>query len=269
VRSSGVWSEREGRASCGACRGKPKRRATRRTIQARDGPTDSRTTIEAVPVIAAIVGGVVGLAAALAAEPLVARLPATVEDALEQPAWTRRFRRPPAMEATGVVFGVLAGLRLGWTAPLVPGLLLAALLVPIIFIDIEHRVIPNRIVLPGTVAALAIWAVIDLGALPEHVGAAVAAFLIFLLMALAYPAGMGLGDVKLALMLGAFLGWQVFAAIVASFVISLVPSLLILLLRGWSAGRKTALPFGPFLALGGMVGLLWGQALIDLYAGRR
>jgi prepilin signal peptidase PulO-like enzyme (type II secretory pathway) len=78
---------------------------------------------------------------------------------------------------------------------------------------------------------------------------------------------MGLGDVKLALMLGAFLGWSVLPAIVASFVLSLVPSLAVLAARGWREGRKTTLPFGPFLALGGVVGLLFGQALIDLYRG--
>ncbi len=155
---------------------------------------------------AVAVGALAGVAAGLAAEPLVRRLPAGIDDALEQPAWTRALRRPPTMEIVGAVLGAAAGWRLGLVGPLVPALLLIALLVPITFIDIEHRVIPDRLVFPGTAAALVAWALIDPGSLKEHGLAAVIACVVFLVMAIVYPAGMGLGDVKLALMLGAFLG---------------------------------------------------------------
>ena len=217
--------------------------------------------------IAPFVGAAVGLVAGLVSERLVVALPVAIEDALEQPAWTRSIRRPPALEVAGVALGVAAGLAVGWRVELLPALVLVALLVPVIFVDIAHRVIPDRIVLPGTLVGLGVWAAIDLAAVPEHLAGAVIGFAAFLLMALASPAGMGMGDVKLALMLGAFLGWSIVPAIVASFLLSLVPSLVILVLRGWREGRKTTLPFGPFLALGGVVGALFGQAMIDLYVG--
>ena len=118
------------------------------------------------------------------------------------------------------VLGAAAGWRLGLVGPLVPALLLIALLVPITFIDIEHRVIPDRLVFPGTAAALVVWALIDTGSLKEHGLAAVIACVVFLLMAIVYPAGMGLGDVKLALLLGAFLGTAVAPGLFIGFVIS-------------------------------------------------
>ena len=135
------------------------------------------------------------------------------------------------------------------------------------FIDLEHRVIPNRIVLPGTAVALAVWAAVDHAVLSEHALAAAAGFGLFLGMALIYPAGMGLGDVKLALMLGAFLGWSVLAGVVVAFVASAIPSVIVLIVKG-KEGRKATIPFGPFLAGGGVVALLWGPALVDWYLGK-
>ena len=108
------------------------------------------------------------------------------------------------------------------------------------------------------------WAVVDPDRLPEHAAAAAGAFAFFLLLAIISPGGMGLGDVKLALMLGAFLGWPVAVAIVAALLVSLLPSLAILVRHG-AAGRKVGIPFGPFLAAGGVVALLWGQELLDAW----
>jgi leader peptidase (prepilin peptidase) / N-methyltransferase len=220
---------------------------------------------------AVLVGGIVGGLLGLLSEWLVVWIPAGDDQVLEQPPWTRAIRRPPVMEASGALFGAAAGNALGWHAELVPALLLVGLLVPITFIDIEHRIIPDLLSLPGTLAGLVCWAVIDLGALPEHVLAALVGGLVFLLFAvlarLIAPGGMGVGDVKLAMMLGAFLGWSVLPAMFAALILSLVPSLILVVVRG-RAGLKTALPFGPFLALGGVVGLLWGQQIIDAYLGR-
>lgn len=213
---------------------------------------------------AVAVGALAGVAAGLVAEPLVRRLPAGIEDALEQPAWTRALRRPPTMEVVGAVLGAAAGWRLGLVGPLVPALLLIALLVPITFIDIEHRVIPDRLVFPGTAVALATWALIDPGSLKEHGLAAIIACAVFLLMAIVYPAGMGLGDVKLALLLGAFLGTAVVPGLFLGFVISAVPSMAILLRYGRQGG-KVGIPFGPFMAAGAFLGLLWGDQLIRWY----
>lgn len=215
---------------------------------------------------ATLVGALAGVAAGLVAEPLVRRLPAGIEDALEQPAWTRTLRRPPAMEIVGAVLGAAAGWRIGLVGPLVPALLLIALLIPITFIDIEHRVIPDRLVFPGTAIALVAWAIVDPSRLKEHVLAGVIACAVFLLMAIVYPAGMGLGDVKLALMLGAFLGTAVAPGLFTGFVLSAVPSMVILLKYGRKGG-KVGIPFGPFMAAGGYVGLLWGDQLIHWYLG--
>ncbi|MDX6376244.1 MAG: leader peptidase (prepilin peptidase) / N-methyltransferase [Gaiellaceae bacterium] len=212
------------------------------------------------------VGALAGAAAGLVAEPLVRRLPAGIDDALEQPAWTRALRRPPIMQVVGALLGAAAGWRLGLAGPLVPALLLVALLVPIVFIDIEHRVIPDRLVFPGTAIALVAWALVDPGRLKEHGLAAVIAFAVFLVMAIVYPAGMGLGDVKLALLLGAFLGSAVAPGLFLGFLVSAVPSMAILLKYGRQGG-KVGIPFGPFMAAGAFLGLLWGDQLIRWYMG--
>ena len=217
--------------------------------------------------IAPVVGAVIGGLGGVAAEPLVRRLPAGIEDAAAQRDWTVRIRRPPVMELVGLVLGLACGLRIGWTGSLVVALAMIVLLVPITFIDLSHRVIPNKLVLPGTVVALVLVAVVEPDALPAHAISAAAAFVGFLLLALIYPAGMGLGDVKLALMLGAFLGPSVFVATLVSFVASAVPSLVIVALRGRS-GVKVAIPFGPFLAFGGVVAVLWGPAIAHWYLHR-
>jgi leader peptidase (prepilin peptidase) / N-methyltransferase len=217
-----------------------------------------------VSVGAAALGALVGGLGGLVSEPVVRRLPQTVADALPQPAWATTIRRPPVLEVVGALVGAVVGLRLGFGEALGPGLLLVVLLVPLTFIDIEHRILPNALVLPGTAAGLAAWAIADPSRLPEHALAAVVACVVFVLMALVYPAGMGLGDVKLALMLGAFLGSAVAPGLIAAFLISAVPSIAILVRHG-RAGGKVGLPFGPFMALGGIVGLLYGDALIAWY----
>lgn len=212
------------------------------------------------------VGAAAGALAGLLAEPLVRRLPEGIEEKLERPAWTRALRRPPTMEVVGALLGAAAGWRLGLAGPLVPALLLVALIVPIVFIDIEHHVIPDRLVLPGTAIALVTWALVDPGRLEEHALAAVIACAVFLLMALAYPAGMGLGDVKLALLLGALLGTAVAPGLFVGFLIATIPSIAILLRYGRSGG-KVGIPFGPFMAAGAFVGLLWGDQLLHWYMG--
>jgi leader peptidase (prepilin peptidase)/N-methyltransferase len=126
-------------------------------------------------------------------------------------------------------------------------------------IDVERRVLPNRIVLP----AAGIVFVAQMAFFPhraaEWVLASIGAALVLLLPLLVYPAGMGLGDVKLALLLGASLGKSVVAALVLG-AFSVVPVALYLLLRGGVQARKTAIPFGPFLAFGAAVVLLLGEA---------
>ena len=145
------------------------------------------------------------------------------------------------------------------------GLAFAALLVPVIFIDLDHRIIPNKLMLIGAVAAPAILLATEPDALVEHLIACVAAGGFFLVAALAYPAGMGMGDVKLAGVMGLFLGRAVGPALFVALLVGSLVGAAIIARKGAAEGRKTAVPFGPFLALGGLVGLFAGDALVELY----
>ena len=100
----------------------------------------------------------------------------------------------------------------------------------------------------------------------EWAAAAFGAAGFLLLAALVYPAGMGMGDIKLALLMGAMLGRTVPIALLAGMIAALVPSV-VLLARHGAAARKMKIPFGPFLALGGVVALFAGHALLDAYLG--
>lgn len=182
--------------------------------------------------------------------------------------------RYPLVEAgTAVAFGVTAAvIGADWALPAF--LYLAAIGVALALIDIDVHRLPNVIVLPsyGVVAALLlIPAVVD-GRWDDYLRAllgAVALFAFYFLLAFIYPAGMGFGDVKLAGVLGLCLGWIGWGALVvgafAGFLFGgVVGGALMAVGR---AGRKTALPFGPFMLAGTAVGILVGQHLADLYLG--
>ena len=149
-------------------------------------------------------------------------------------------------------------------AQIVLGLVFVTMLAAITLTDLEQRLIPNKILLVAAVLGVAIAAATDPASLPERAIAAVAAGGLLFLAALAYPRGMGLGDVKLAATMGLFLGRNVAPAL---FVALLAGSLvgLAMIARHGAAARKRAIPFGPFLALGGVVGLLVGDELVDWY----
>jgi leader peptidase (prepilin peptidase)/N-methyltransferase len=137
-----------------------------------------------------------------------------------------------------------------------------AVLVAVSAIDLEHRIIPNRIVYPAFVVVLAANTALDPS--PQWVLGALGAFGFLLVTALIYPAGMGMGDVKLAALMGAALGKTVSVAIMAGLVASMIPSLVLFALHGMKA-RKMGIPFGPFLAIGSVVALFWGRELLDAY----
>jgi leader peptidase (prepilin peptidase)/N-methyltransferase len=145
------------------------------------------------------------------------------------------------------------------------GLVFVTTLIPVALIDLDHRIIPNRILAPAAVAAIAIQAAVHPGKLPEHLIAAGAAGGFFLLAALAYPRGMGMGDVKLAGVMGLFLGRSVAPALLAALIAGTLVGMAVIARKGAQEGRKTAVPFGPFLALGGVVGLLAGGPIVDWY----
>jgi leader peptidase (prepilin peptidase)/N-methyltransferase len=143
----------------------------------------------------------------------------------------------------------------------------AAALIAIAGIDLEHRVVPNRIVVPAAVFGVAAAALVASGHLPSFLLAGAIAFGALLAAALAYPAGMGMGDVKLAGVMGLYLGAAVAPALFVAFFAGAVVGVAILM-RDGAAARKRAVPFAPFLALGGFVGLVAGPELVHLYASR-
>jgi leader peptidase (prepilin peptidase)/N-methyltransferase len=145
------------------------------------------------------------------------------------------------------------------------GLVLVLLLVPIALIDLDHRIIPNKLTGPGAIVAVVLLVALHPDDLVEHLIAAAAAGGFLLVTALVYPAGMGMGDVKLVGMLGLFLGAAVAPAVLISLLLGSAIGAVIIARKGAKEGRKTAIPFGPYLAIGGLIGLYAGQAIVDWY----
>ena len=215
-----------------------------------------------VAALAAVGGGV----AALAWEPLEPRLVSRSPDAVEQPAWTRRITARPIVVLLSALACGGAGWRFGSTRELAAALLLAFALVGLTAIDLRYRIIPDRVSLPLAAAGVVLAAVLYPSDLPELGLAALGAGGFLLIAALLSPSGLGMGDVKLAFVLGLFLGRTVAVAIVAGLVSSALPALALMLIHGRSA-RKMHLALGPFLALGGMLALLAGDDVISWYTG--
>lgn len=173
-------------------------------------------------------------------------------------------RYPLTELALGLLYALTVLVLWGDPAEIALGLVFVSVLVVVTVTDLERRIIPNAVLLWGAAAGLAILAATDASKLPEHVGAGLAAGGLLLLAALAYPRGMGMGDVKLAAVMGLFLGRAVGPALL----VALLAGSLVgigLMLRHGAGARKTAIPFGPFLSLGGLVGLLAGDALVEGY----
>lgn len=175
-------------------------------------------------------------------------------------------RYPLTELGLGVLYAATVAVLWGDGGEIALGLVFDTMLVAVTLTDLEQRIIPNRILLVSAIAGAAIAAVADPGSLPERAIAAAAAGGLLFLAALAYPRGMGLGDVKLAATMGAFLGRNVAPAILVALLIGSLVGLAMIVREG-AAARKKAIPFGPFLALGGIVGLLAGDQLVDWYLG--
>jgi leader peptidase (prepilin peptidase)/N-methyltransferase len=175
-------------------------------------------------------------------------------------------RYPLTELALGALY--LATVLVLWDDPtqLALGLVFVTMLVAVTLTDLERRIIPNKVLLAAALIGIAIAAAGDPGSLPERAAAAAAAGGLFFGAALAYPRGMGLGDVKLAATMGLFLGRNVAPAILVALLAGSAVGLAMMARQGASA-RKRAIPFGPFLAFGGVVGLLLGDQLVDLYLG--
>jgi leader peptidase (prepilin peptidase)/N-methyltransferase len=139
-----------------------------------------------------------------------------------------------------------------------------ACLIALAGIDLDHKLLPNKIVYPMAVYGVVASALVDSGDLVEHLAAGAGAFVFLLLAVLAYPAGMGMGDVKLGGAMGVYLGLSIIPAMLVAFLTGTIFGLAIIAREGAQA-RKKAVPFGIFLAIGGLVGVLAGPELIDAY----
>jgi leader peptidase (prepilin peptidase)/N-methyltransferase len=205
-------------------------------------------------------GAVVGLAWV----PLVPVFGARSVESLDQPGWTRLFASPVFLAGVCAALFTAAALRLDAFPRLAPGLLLCAVLVGVTAVDLRYRIIPNRVVLPAAAIGYAISVALAPGRWLELLIGALAAGLLMLVPALVSPGGLGMGDVKLALMLGAFLGRGVSVAIMGGLLAAALPSIALLLIHG-RGGRQMTLALGPYLALGGIVALLFGHDVLHWY----
>lgn len=176
-------------------------------------------------------------------------------------------RRYPLVEAATAVLFAAVVLAAPSGAGVALGLLAVCVLVPAALIDLDHRIIPNRLLLPGAVAAVLIGTLLDPSGEPGRLIAGAAAGGFLLVAALARPGGMGMGDVKLAAVMGLLLGAAVAAAMLIALVLGVMVGIVVMSRRGVSAGRRTRVPFGPMLSAGGLAGALAGASLVTWYLG--
>ena len=168
----------------------------------------------------------------------------------------------PAVELATAGLVAACFVVFGLTGEAVVASFFCAVLVAVTATDLTHRIVPNRIVLPAALVVLLAQTALDPS--PEWLLGALGASGFLFAAALAYPAGMGMGDVKLALLLGAMLGYLVGVGLMIGMVAALVPSIYLLARHG-AAARKMGIPFAPFLAFGAIVALFAGQVIFDAY----
>jgi leader peptidase (prepilin peptidase)/N-methyltransferase len=172
--------------------------------------------------------------------------------------------RYPAVELlTAAAFAAVVAVR-GFDEGLVLELPFVGCLIALAGIDLDHKLLPNRIVYPMAAYGLLAAILVETDDIVEHLIAGAGAFVFLLVALLAYPRGMGMGDVKLAGAMGLYLGLSIVPAMLAAFLSGTIVGLGIIAREG-AAARKKAVPFGVFLALGGLVGVLAGPELIELY----
>jgi leader peptidase (prepilin peptidase)/N-methyltransferase len=170
--------------------------------------------------------------------------------------------RYPAVEVTTAALVVACVVAFGVSLQALVAAAFCTALVAVSATDLEHGIVPNRIVLPAAVVVLVAQTLLDPSV--EWAAAAFGASTFLFLVALAYPAGMGMGDVKLALLLGAMLGRAVPVALMAGMLAALIPSI-VLFARHGAKARKLAIPFAPFLALGSLLALFAGDEIVGWY----
>jgi prepilin signal peptidase PulO-like enzyme (type II secretory pathway) len=209
-----------------------------------------------------LAAGLVGLLAGLAVGPLADRLATNAPQGAPLLARVPLSPRWWLVTAATALLGGLSGLVFGFELEALIGAVFCWVLVIVTRTDLEHRLIPDRIILPGAVLVLVLRTIDEpsLGWILAGLGAGLGMFLLVLV----YPKGMGLGDVKLSLFLGCGLGLAVVVGLFLGFIAAAVPALALLFRHGMSA-RKQMIPLGPFLALGSVVAFFAGDAILDWY----
>jgi leader peptidase (prepilin peptidase)/N-methyltransferase len=217
-----------------------------------------------------------GLVVGWLLDPVISRVPREVPvlgAATPDESPTSTARRAALAVLCGALFGA-TGARFDDSWALPAYLVLAAGLVTLSAIDLEHYRLPNRIVYPLTVAMLVLLALASLGdddvdALGRGLLAGVVAFAVFIVLHVISPRSMGFGDVKLSFVLGLALGWlgwgELFLGVFLAFVFGAVVGVALMLF--FRRDRKQAVPFGPFLAAGTLTAVLVGQEIITWYTG--
>lgn len=174
--------------------------------------------------------------------------------------------RYPLIEALTAALCIAVVLTHSKAAGVALGVALVLIVVPVAVIDATYFLIPNAIMLAGVLLALVLGSALDPAGEPARLIAGAGAGLALLLIVLAYPRGMGMGDVKLAAVLGLFLGLAVLPAILIAVLAGSLVGALVIARKGVYEGRRTALPFGLFLAFGAIVALFVGHPLIHWYS---
>jgi leader peptidase (prepilin peptidase)/N-methyltransferase len=183
-------------------------------------------------------------------------------------------RGRPYTELSAAALFAAAAVRFGLTAVLPAYCLFFAVLVTVAAVDVEHRMIPNRVLRPGLVLAVVLLggaAIVDgagRAALDAVAGGALA-FITLLVVHLVQPRGLGFGDVRLAGFIGIYLGWlglsHVAVGLVLGFVLATVAGMVLMVATG--GGFRTRLPFAPFLGAGAVLAVLWGGPLVRAWSG--
>jgi leader peptidase (prepilin peptidase)/N-methyltransferase len=178
--------------------------------------------------------------------------------------------RYPAVEAVSGLLALALGFKYGPSAEWIVYMAFTGALITASFIDFAEYILPDRVTLGGApVAFVCAWLFLDVTWLDSLIGAALGAGLFFLLQRvyrrIRSDEGMGTGDIKLMLMLGALTGWQSLAFIIFTGSLSALAASLAYLRAG--EGMRTAVPFGPFLALGAVLYILVGEAVMNWYLG--
>jgi leader peptidase (prepilin peptidase)/N-methyltransferase len=172
--------------------------------------------------------------------------------------------RYPAVELLTALCFIGVVLAQGVSTDLIALIPFTAMLIAVTFIDLQHKIIPNRIIVPAAIYGLVTAVAFRTDMLPQLLIAGAGAFMFFLIAALIHPKGMGMGDVKLAGVMGLYLGKLVIPALFIAFIVGTVVGIGLAVKYG-ARSRKVGVPFAPFMALGGLVAMLVGQQLIDFY----